>query len=116
MSDDDLRSRYVQVDGVPWTPTEHSGVEMKILFEEPSSGLLTALVRLQPGASLPLHEHTAIEQSYVIEGGMVDDEGDVTAGNFVWRPAGSRHSVRCPDGALVLAFFQKPNRFLGDAK
>jgi len=112
MNAEDLRSRYVQVDGVPWTPTEHAGIEMKILFEEPASGLLTALVRLAPGASLPLHEHAAIEQSYVIEGSMVDDEGEVTAGNFVWRPAGSRHSVRCPAGALVLAFFQKPNRFL----
>lgn len=112
MNTEDLRSRYVQVDGVPWTPTEHAGIEMKILFQEPSSGLLTALVRVAPGASLPLHEHTAIEQSYVIEGSMIDDDGEVTAGNFVWRPAGSRHSVRSPNGALVLAFFQKPNRFL----
>jgi hypothetical protein len=63
MNAEDLRSRYVQVDGVPWTPTEHAGIEMKILFEEPASGLLTALVRLAPGASLPLHEHWRFSRS-----------------------------------------------------
>jgi hypothetical protein len=30
----------------------------------------------------------------------------------VWRPAGNRHLARSPNGALVLSFFLKPNRFL----
>ena len=29
-----------------------------------------------------------IEQTYVLEGSILDDEGEVTAGNYVWRPAG----------------------------
>ena len=53
-----------------------------------------------------------LEQSYVLEGSMVDSQGEVTAGNYVWRPAGSRHEVHCPEGALVLGFFLSPNRFL----
>ena len=107
-----LASRYVNVNGLPWTPSKFAGIEMKILMEDPDTGLLTALVRCQPGARLPLHEHVEIEQSYVLEGSMVDAQGEVTAGNFVWRPAGSRHEVECPNGALVLAFFLSPNRFL----
>ena len=85
---------------------------MKILMEDPDSGLLTALFRFQPGARLPLHEHVQLEQSFVIEGSMVDSQGEVTAGNYVWRPAGSCHEVHCPEGALVLGFFLSPNRFL----
>ncbi len=107
-----LASRYVNVDDLPWTPSKFAGIEMKILMEDSDTGLLTALVRCQPGARLPLHEHVDIEQSYVLEGSMVDAQGEVTAGNFVWRPAGSRHEVHCPNGALVLAFFLSPNRFL----
>ena len=42
---------------------------------------------------------------------LVDHEGEVTAGNFVWRPAGSRHVASSPNGALVLGFFLKPNTF-----
>jgi anti-sigma factor ChrR (cupin superfamily) len=84
---------------------------MKVLMEEPSTGLLTALFRWAPGSVLGDHEHVRIEQSYILEGAIEDDEGECTAGNFVWRPAGSRHSARSPKGALVLAFFLAPNRF-----
>ena len=38
-----------------------------------------------------------------------------TKGNFVWRPKGHRHTARSPKGALVLCFFQKPNKFIGGA-
>ena len=106
-----LASRYVDVASLPWTPTKYPGVDIKVLMEDKESGLLTALFRWQPGSKLPLHEHVEIEQTYVLEGSFEDDEGEATAGNFVWRPAGSRHEARSPNGALVLAFFLRPNRF-----
>jgi len=106
-----LASRYLNVEGLPWKPTGHAGVAMKVLLEDPDSGLLTALFRWDPGAELPDHEHVEIEQTYVIEGSIEDDEGVATAGNFVWRPAGSQHRAWSPNGALVLGFFLKPNRF-----
>ncbi|MDE0333355.1 MAG: cupin domain-containing protein [Defluviicoccus sp.] len=107
-----LASRFVDVDSLPWKPTQCEGVEMKILLEDPDTGLMTALFRWQPGARLPLHEHVEIEQTYVLEGSILDDEGEVTAGNYVWRPAGNRHDAVAPNGALVLGMFLKPNRFL----
>ncbi len=107
-----LASRFVDVDSLPWKPTQCDGVEMKILLEDPETGLMTALFRWQPGAKLPLHEHVEIEQTYVLEGSILDDEGEVTAGNYVWRPAGNRHDAVAPNGALVLGMFLKPNRFL----
>ena len=107
-----LDSRYVQVDELPWKPTAYAGVEMKVLFEDKASGLLTALFRWQPGSVLPLHEHVDIEQTFVLKGSVVDDEGEVREGNYVWRPKGNRHMARSPNGALVLSFFLKPNKFL----
>ena len=108
----DLASRYVDVNSLPWKQTPYAGVEMKVLMEDKESGLLTALFKWAPGSELPFHEHVEIEQTYVLEGRLVDDEGEVTAGNFVWRPAGSRHVARAPDGALLIGFFLKPNIFL----
>ncbi len=107
-----LASRFVDVDSLPWKPTQCEGVEMKILLEDPDTGLMTALFRWQPGARLPLHEHVEIEQTYVLEGSILDDEGEVTAGNYVWRPAGNRHDAVAPNGALVLGMFLRPNKFL----
>jgi quercetin dioxygenase-like cupin family protein len=107
-----LASRYVDVAGLPWKPTPCPGIDMKVLVEDPASGLLTALFRWQPGAELSLHEHVEIEQTFVLDGSLVDEEGEVTAGNYVWRPKGNRHTARSPNGALVLSIFLKPNIFL----
>ena len=105
-------SRYVTVDDLPWMPTRFPGIEVKVLMQDKETGLLTALTRLAPGAVLPDHEHVEIEQSWVISGSLADGEGVATAGNYVWRPAGSRHVAHSPDGAVVLSFFLKPNKFL----
>ena len=107
-----LDSRYVDVASLPWKPTPCPGIDMKILMEEPETGLMTALFRWQPGSELALHEHVEIEQTFVLEGSLVDDEGEVSAGNYVWRPKGNRHVARSPNGALVLSVFLRPNKFL----
>jgi anti-sigma factor ChrR (cupin superfamily) len=110
-----LASRYVDVESLPWKPTPCPGIDMKILLEDKQSGLMTALFRWQAGAELSLHEHVEGEQTFVLQGSLVDAEGEVTAGNYVWRPKGNRHIARSPDGALVLSMFLKPNIFLDGA-
>jgi anti-sigma factor ChrR (cupin superfamily) len=107
-----LSSRYVKMDQLPWRKTAFAGVEIKLLLEDKETGLTTSLTRMAPGAVLPLHEHVGVEQTYVIEGRLVDDEGEVKAGEYVWRPAGSTHVAMAPEGALLLGMFLRPNRFL----
>ncbi len=111
-----LASRYVDPAQLPWEATPYAGVEMKVLLRDESSGLLTALFRWAPGSELPFHEHVEIEQTYVLEGRLVDKEGpdaggECGPGDFVWRPAGSRHVAWTPEGGLMIAIFQVPNRF-----
>lgn len=106
-----LSSRYVTVDDIPWQETKFKGISIKVLMEDPDTGLQTVLTKMEPGSVLTDHQHVEVEQSWVLEGSLVDYEGEVTAGNYVWRPAGSRHVAHAPDGALVLGFFLKPNHF-----
>lgn len=105
------RSVYLDLSRVAWEPTEHPGVETKTLYRE-ASGRQTVLVRMAPGARLPEHRHRGVEQSFVLEGTLVDDEGECTVGNFVWRRPGSVHNAWSPDGCLILAVFEAPNEFL----
>ena len=112
----DLRSQLVRPADMEWQPTRFSGCEAKTLLFDPESGLVTTLMRFAPGAVLPDHEHVKIEQTYVLEGRLVDREGPdagltVGPGEFVWRPAGSRHVAVAPEGGLMLAIFQIPNKF-----
>ena len=73
------------------------------------------LFKMEPGAEIPDHEHVLIEQTYVLEGSLVDDEGACTAGNFVIRAKGSRHSPVAPNGCTMLVFFLKPTAGLKKA-
>ncbi len=110
----ELASVFVEVDKIPWTPTKYPGVEHKVLYQNPETGHFTALFKWAPGSVFPLHEHVEIEQSYVLEGALEDEEGSCGPGEFVWRPAGSSHVARAPNGALLLAILLKPNRFVED--
>ena len=107
-----MASRFVDVASLPWTKTAYPGVEAKTLLVDKASGLLTVLLKMAPNARLPDHEHVLIEQTWLLEGTLVCGEGTVTPGNFVWRPAGSRHEAWAgPNGNLSVAMFQLPNKF-----
>jgi len=105
-------SRFVDVAALPWENTRFPGVRQKVLVMDRDSGVATALIYMAPGAKLPDHEHVRIEQTYVLEGSLMCGEGECKAGEFVWRPAGSRHEAwGGPQGGLMLAIFQIANRF-----
>jgi anti-sigma factor ChrR (cupin superfamily) len=106
----ELASRLVDAAHMPWEKTKFPGIAINLLYTD-DSGITTALFKLDPGAIVPLHEHTALEQTYVLEGTLEDHEGVCGPGQFVWRPAGNRHEARSPNGAVILGFFLKPNRF-----
>ena len=111
-----LDSRYVEVESLPWKPTPVPRNRHENSAGRHRNGAPDRVFRWQPGAELALHEHVEVEQTFVLEGSLVDDEGEVRAGNYVWRPKGNRHIARSPNGALVLSMFLKPNVFLaGDA-
>ena len=108
-----LASCYVKPEEVPWEPMPGvSGIEMKVLVQDRETGLFTGLFRLEPGAVVPDHIHTDIEQIYVLEGTFADEDGVAHAGDFIWRPKGNRHEAHSPDGCVILGFFLKPNQFL----
>ena len=107
-----MASRFVDVGKLPWEKTKFEGIEQKVLLSDRKTGLFTALMKLAPGARLPDHEHVLIEQTYVLEGTLHCPEGVCRAGEFVWRPAGSRHHAWAgPEGGVFLAMFQAPNKF-----
>ncbi len=68
-------SHVVRPAQMEWQKTRFPGCEVKTLLFDRETGLVTALMRFAPGAVLPDHEHVKIEQTYVLEGKLVDKEG-----------------------------------------
>ena len=109
-----LASRFIDTETVPWIETS-PGNKMKVIYDDPVTDMLTILSKLEPGAGIPAHVHEDLEQTFVLEGSLVDTEGECTAGNFVIRAKGSRHSPVAPNGCTMLVFFLKPTAGLKKA-
>ena len=104
-------SVYLKPQEIAWEPTQFAGISIKVLYEDKAKGEMTCLLRWEPGATLPMHQHPEIEQTYVVEGSFYDHDGICRAGEFVWRRVGSFHETHSDEGAIILAIYRKPNVF-----
>jgi anti-sigma factor ChrR (cupin superfamily) len=109
-----LASRFIEADSLPWIEMG-PGNKMKVIYHDAATGMLTILSKLELGSGIPAHMHEDLEQTFVLEGSLLDDEGECTAGNFVIRAKGSRHSPTAPNGCTMLVFFLKPTAALQQA-
>jgi anti-sigma factor ChrR (cupin superfamily) len=87
------------------------GVDIFRLYTEPN-GRSAALIRFQPGARVPLHEHTGVEHILVLRGSQCDERGLASIGTLIVNRPGSRHSIVSDSGCVVLAIYEKPVRFI----
>jgi anti-sigma factor ChrR (cupin superfamily) len=108
---EEFASRFMDVEAMPWIETA-PGHHTKVLMHDPETGMLTIISRIAPGGTIPFHVHEDLEQTYILEGSFKDDEGECTAGNFIIRPKGSKHSPVAPDGCTMLVFFMRPTSAL----
>lgn len=108
-------SRYVDVVAMPWLEP-FPGIRVKVLYKDNEAKETTMLFETQPGTVIPEHIHGGVEWAFVLEGTMEDDEGVVSAGNFVYRPSGSRHSVRTPNGARYIGLFHGSARTVASGR
>lgn len=92
----------VRADEGRWRPMG-PGLERKILFHDKEKSRITFLVRAQPGAEFPAHEHDDDEESYVLSGDLVFDDLVLHAGDYHVARRGDRHPVaRSPSGCMLL--------------
>ena len=95
---------------LPFEPFRE-GVEIHRLADGPAA---VALLRYQPGASVPRHRHTGLETILVLEGTQSDDHGKAAAGDLIFNPEGSVHSVWSEEGCVVLIHWTRPVEFVED--
>lgn len=82
-----------------WQPV-FRGVEMKLLHDHGEAQ--SFLLRLAPGASLPLHSHASDELCVVLEGTVQLNDQVGVAGTFHLAQAGSRHNAVSSKTGCVL--------------
>ena len=64
---------------------------------------------------MPRHRHTGLETIVVLEGTQSDDNGVARAGDVIFNPEGTVHSVWSEDGCVVLIHWTRPVEFVEPA-
>lgn len=91
VADADTSHLTITADEGDWQPFS-DGVQMKVLREH--GGVLSYLLRLAPGATLPPHRHPVDEECLVLEGLLqVGTRTEVGAGGYHLAHAGALHAT-----------------------
>ena len=100
----DSPAKYtVGVDDGQWSESGLPGIRVKILAVDRQRGLVTMLLRGDPGARYPAHHHSAPEECYVIRGSVTIGGRLLRAGDFHHADADSDHGeISTVEGAEVL--------------
>lgn len=103
----DLFNIVTQQDELSWE-SFHPGVDIYRLYQDGEQGAMAALLRYQPGASVPIHDHLGFEHILILSGSQSDENGEYHAGTLAINPPNTHHSVISKEGCIVLAIWQKP--------
>jgi hypothetical protein len=102
----------MDTDTLDWRPSPSGTVWRKRLHRvgPAESGQVTSLVRYEPGATFPAHDHPDGEEILVLEGVFSDEHGDWPAGTYLLNPEGFSHAPFSREGCLL---FVKLRQFPG---
>lgn len=98
-----LSPLVVDSNSMRFEPSPHAGIWRKRLQHtgEAEHGRVTSIVRFDPGARFPHHEHPEGEEILVLEGTFADEQGTYPAGSYIFNPDGFAHAPWSPDGCLL---------------
>jgi len=100
---DFAKTVVIDTHALDWVASPMAGVWRKPLAREDAErGHATSLVRFEPGAHFPLHDHPLGEEILVLEGIFSDEFGDYPAGTYFRNPPGFKHRSFSEKGCLIL--------------
>ena len=97
---------------IEWQPIEQlpKGAWIKMLSLDEESGAFSALFKFDKGFKEPKHSHPSDHDIFILDGKLVDDEGNETKkGMFFFAPAGDEHGpFYAPEGCIFYGYFNGP--------
>ena len=95
---------------LPWVPFR-PGISIVRIYDAGGAGSSAALLRYQPGTSLPEHRHAGFEHIYIVSGSQSDESGLFEAGDFFVSAPGTKHSIHSENGCVALAVWERSVKF-----
>ncbi|WP_025762057.1 dimethylsulfonioproprionate lyase family protein [Dyadobacter tibetensis] len=91
-----------------WQPLVEKGINYdgifvkSLLYDDKKGRSTTILLKFEPGAVYPYHNHPGGEEIYVIEGSCTLEGARLDSGNYLYTPPNFKHSVTSKNGCILL--------------
>lgn len=108
MKSTNINDYIVNSNKTTWKPLvekgiDTTGISVKILrFDEDQQRPATFMLRFEPGASYPYHNHPAGEEAFVLTGEVYFNETKLSKGDYLYTLPGFKHAVRSETGCEIL--------------
>jgi quercetin dioxygenase-like cupin family protein len=101
-----MENQIVRGNEAEWRPLNEPGVTgiliKTLMWDDEQKRAPTMLLKFDPGARYPVHNHPAGEEIYVIEGDIRLGKDHLRAGDYIYTAPGNIHAVRTDAGCVVL--------------
>ena len=103
-----IQTQFVRSTQVEWKPLIESGVKtdgiyLKVLrYDEKTKRSPTILLKFEPDATYPAHNHPEGEEVYVLEGEVKFGDNNLSAGDYLYTPPNGKHAVWSKTGCVML--------------
>lgn len=104
----DINDHVIRRDQKEWQPLIEKGIHYKgisvisLHYNDARKRSTTILLKFEPGASYPYHNHPAGEEVYVLKGEADFEELTLSEGDYLYTPPGFKHAVTSKTGCTLL--------------
>lgn len=100
-------------DALPWRGITRALEEIRLPIRMP--GFKVSLMRLAPGATVPVHTHRGVEYTLVLSGGFSDETGEYLPGDFACKDQSHVHRpvVDTDEPCISLVVLDAPVKLTG---
>ncbi|MBO9619171.1 MAG: cupin domain-containing protein [Niabella sp.] len=99
---------YIVRNNKNWQPLIEKSIHYKgisvisLHYDEIKQRSTTILLKFEPGASYPYHNHPGGEEIYVLQGAAILEEVTLQQGDYLYTPPNFKHSVTTATGCTLL--------------
>ena len=103
MSDYIVRNHQKQ-----WQPLIEKGIHYKgisvipLRYDETKQRSTTILLKFEPGATYPYHNHPGGEEIFVLSGEVTIENVTLSEGDYLYTPVNFKHAVTSKTGSTML--------------
>lgn len=104
----DINDYIIRKSTKEWQPLVEKGVHysgicvISLRYDENTQRSPSILLKFEPGARYPYHDHPAGEEIYVLKGEAIIENMTLSEGDYLYTPPGFKHSVTTKTGCTML--------------